>query len=484
MEFEPIICLETHVELKTESKLFCACRVTDGAPPNAHICPVCTGQPGSLPVLNQKAVILALKSGLALHCAINRSSLFARKNYFYPDLPKGYQISQYERPLCGEGFLEIAGDGGRPYRVGIGRIHLEEDAGKLTHAGTVPEGPSFSLVDYNRSGVPLLEIVGDHENNPLRSPKEARSYLEKLRQILRHLEVSDCALERGQFRFDVNISIRPRGAKDFGRRVEIKNMSSFRFAVDALEYEIERHKAILRSGGEVAQETRSFDEARRITAPMRSKEDAPDYRYFPDPDLVEMDIDPAALADIQRTLPELPDQKVARFVQEYGLPAEEASLMTRDKEVSEFFVACTTHSADHKRLARWIVRELFALLKEASLPIDRLPVTPEDFSSLVNLIGKKEVTERMARDILKEMVQKGKDPASIIREKALTPIQDPESLDRILEQVIAENPQAVSKIKEGITKPVHFLVGQVMRKTAGKADPDRLHELIRKRLLP
>ncbi|MBN1626485.1 MAG: Asp-tRNA(Asn)/Glu-tRNA(Gln) amidotransferase subunit GatB, partial [Deltaproteobacteria bacterium] len=327
MEYEYIICFETHVELNTKTKLFCGCRVSYDAPPNTRICPVCTGQPGALPVLNKKAVEYAVKAGLALNCRINTFSRFARKNYFYPDLPKGYQISQYDLPFCEDGYLEITDDGGMPYRVGIKRIHLEEDAGKLMHSSDGKE--DYSLVDYNRSSVPLLEIVTDHERNPMHSLHEARNYLEKLKQTIKYIEISECMMERGQLRCDVNISIRPKGSKEFGNRAEIKNMSSFRFIMEALEYEIKRQKDLIESGKTVMQETRLFDEQKKITLPMRSKEDAPDYRYFPDPDLMEIKLDEDFISNVEKTMPELPDQQLIRIVDQYEIPSGDAIILTR-----------------------------------------------------------------------------------------------------------------------------------------------------------
>ena len=483
MEYDIIICFETHVELKTKRKLFCDCPVKYDAPPNSQVCPVCTGQPGALPVLNKKAVEYTIRAGLALNCDINRYSRFARKNYFYPDLPKGYQISQYERPFCENGYLEITGDDSRPYAVGIKRIHLEEDAAKLVHSSSSFEESDYSLVDYNRSSVPLLEIVADHERNPLRSVKEARAYLEKLRQILRYIEISDCMLEKGQFRCDVNISIRPKGTKRFGNRAEIKNMASFRFIMDALQYEIKRQAEVLEAGGQVDQETRLFDEEKRITLPMRSKEDAPDYRYFPDPDLVELEIDQDFMQNIERGLPELPDQKLNRLIEEFGINKQDALILTEDKNVSDYFGACAGLCQDRRKLSHWIIKELFKLLNEASLPIQECRVSPESFSQLINLITKGDITESIGRTVLEEMFETGGSPNSIIDEKGLKPIQDTDLLVKILDEVISENPEAVGQIRKGLTKPIDFLIGQVMKKTSGRANPKKAGELLRKRLV-
>ena len=483
MDYEPIICFETHVELKTKTKLFCDCPVSYDSPPNSAVCPVCTGQPGALPVLNKKAVQHAVRAGIALNCTINRRSRFARKNYFYPDLPKGYQISQYEQPFCQDGSLEITGDDGRPYAVGIKRIHLEEDAGKLVHSSESFESADYSLVDYNRSSVPLLEIVGDHERNPIRSLQEARGYLEKLRQILQYIGVSDCIIEKGQFRCDVNISIRPRGSGILGNRAEIKNMASFRYILDAIEYEIQRQSEILASGEEVSQETRLFDEQKKVTLPMRSKEDAPDYRYFPDPDLVEVELDLEFIEKIRKGMPELPDQRVDRLIEEYEIPRGEVLILTKNREVSDFFGACAPLTGDKKRLSRWIIKELFTRLNAASLSMENCPVSAENFSKLVNLLSKGEITEAMGRMVLEEMFQRRGDPEEIVATKGLKPIQDLRTLEKILDEVVAENPEVISKVRQGETKPVHYLIGQVMRRTRGKADPEALNRLIREKLL-
>ena len=483
MDYDIIICFETHVELKTKTKLFCDCPVNPDAPPNTQVCPVCTGQPGALPVLNKKAVEFAVRAGLALNCSINNKSRFARKNYFYPDLPKGYQISQYERPFCENGFMEIPGDDGQPYAVGIKRIHLEEDAGKLVHSSESFDSSDYSLVDYNRSSVPLLEIVGDHETNPLRSIKEARVYLEKLHQILKYIDISDCRLERGEFRCDVNVSIRPRGTMEFGNRAEVKNMASFRFIAQALEYEIGRQKEIVESGGRVDQETRLFDEVQRITLPMRSKEDAPDYRYFPDPDLVEGELNDAFIENVRRKIPILPDQKVDTLVNEYGIPKSDALILSKDRQISDYFGACAPLCQDKRKLGNWIVKELFRLLNDTGVSIEKCPIAPEDFSLLINHITKGDITEGIGRTVLDEMFATGHSPDSIIQEKGLQVIQDDDLLDEILQKVLDENPEPLAKIRAGETKSIDYLIGQVMRLTKGKADPKRVRDLIQEKLL-
>lgn len=483
MDFDVIIGFETHVELKTRSKLFCECPVDYEAPPNTRICPVCTGHPGTLPVLNKKAVEFTVRAGLALNCIVNRRSRFARKNYFYPDLPKGYQVSQLDRPFCEDGRLEITADDGKPYAVGIKRVHLEEDAGKLVHSSSSFEESEHSLVDYNRSTVPLIEIVTDHEKNPIRSTQEARAYLEKLRRTLRYIEVSDCNMEKGQFRCDVNVSLRPKESQGYGSRAEIKNMASFKFIAEALDHEIKRQRDILESGGDIPQETRLFDEAKRATFLMRSKEDAPDYRYFPDPDLQEIELSEAFVDKIRKEMPELPDQSVNRLIAQYALMKEDALILTRDKAVADYFSACASVAEDRKRLSRWILKDLFRLLKKSALPIDQCPVPPEEFADLVNRITRGEITEKMGRQILEEMFERGVPAGSIIVEKGLKPIRDSKALDGFIDEVIAENPDVVAKIKEGSTKPMDYLIGQVMKKTRGKANPKHLADLIQKRLL-
>jgi aspartyl-tRNA(Asn)/glutamyl-tRNA(Gln) amidotransferase subunit B len=428
-------------------------------------------------------VQFAVRAGLALNCVVNRRCRFARKNYFYPDLPKGYQISQYESPFCQNGYLEIPGYDGKPYAVGIKRVHLEEDAGKLVHSSSSFEASDYSLVDYNRASVPLLEIVTDHERNPVRSVQEARTYLEKLRQMLRYIEISDCIIEKGQFRCDVNISLRSKGSDTYGNRAEIKNMASLRFIMDALEYEIQRQSDILRSGGGLRQETRLFDERKKITLPMRSKEDAPDYRYFPDPDLLEIDLDQEFIEKIREKMPELPDQKVDRLIEEYGIPKSDVLILTKDKSVSDYFVACAHLCEDRKRLSRWIIKELFTLLKKSSTTMDKCPVAPADFSRLVQLVSQGEITDRMGRTILEEMFERRVSPDAVIEEKELKPIHDLSALEEAVAAVLAENPDVVAKIKQGNKKPVDYLIGQVMKKTHGKAQPKDLGRLIKKKLL-
>jgi len=482
MKYESVICFETHVALNTRSKLFCSCPVEYGALPNTHICPVCTGQPGVLPVLNKKAVEYGILTGLALNCSINQKSGFARKNYFYPDLPKGYQITQYESPLCENGYLEISDGNNCTLPVGIKRIHLEEDAGKMVHTLDDADSAEPSYVDYNRSGISLLEIVADHTRNPIQTLDQAHTYLTTLQQILRYIGISDCSIEKGQFRCDVNVSLRPEGSKQFGNRTEIKNMTSFKFILKAVEYEIKRQTQILVSGKQVKQETRWFDEDKKITRLLRTKEDAPDYRYFPEPDLPDILIDPDFISNIKTTVPELPDEKRNRFMDQYHLTQDEAILLTRDKDISDFFEACVPGCKDHKKLTRWIIKDLFTLLNETSQNLKDSSLSPEQFAVLINNISQGTITEKTGRSVLKEIFETGESPDALIKRKNLKSIQDSALLEKLCSQVITDNQEAAEKIRQGNTKPLNYLVGQVMKKTSGKADPGSVRRLIQDKL--
>jgi len=483
MDYDVIICFEIHAELDTESKLFCSCSTKPGAPPNTHICPVCTGHPGTLPVLNRKAVEHCVKTGVALNCRINSHARFARKNYFYPDLPKGYQISQYELPLCEDGSFEIEGDDGQPYAVGIKRIHLEEDAGKLVHSARSFDEAEYSLVDYNRAGVPLIEIVADHTRNPIRSLPEAKRYLEGIRQTLQYIGVSECIIEEGQFRCDVNVSIRPKGYDGFLERSEIKNMASFRAIMDALNYEIKRQAEVIESGGHLVQETRLYDEEKGITLPMRSKEDAPDYRYFPEPDLVELQITEQFMEHLRREMPELPQLRAQRLVSQYGITETEALLLTRQKEISDFFENSFKFCQDARRLATWISKDLFRLLNDNSLDIRSCPITPENFGKLLAMICNGQLTDTIGRMVLGEMFVTGKAPDVIVEEKDLRPINRDDALGELVDGVINANPDAVKKVQSGQDQPLNFLIGQVMRQTKGKANPHKVRKLLSDKLL-
>jgi aspartyl-tRNA(Asn)/glutamyl-tRNA(Gln) amidotransferase subunit B len=482
MEYDVIIGFEIHAELKTATKLFCDCEVSYGAPQNTHICPLCTGQPGALPVLNKQAIEYCVRAGLALNCSINNNSLFARKNYFYPDLPKGYQISQYEMPLCENGYVTINGEDGEAYPVGIKRIHLEEDAGKLVHSSESIGSSEHSLIDYNRSGIPLIEIVSDHETNPLRSLNEARSYLEQVRQILRYTEVSDCIIEKGQFRADVNISLKEKGSNEFGNRSEIKNMTSFKFITEALDYEIKRQSQLLKAGKKIEQETRLFNEEKKTTHPMRTKEDAPDYRYFPDPDLIELELDKEFVDMIKKGKRVLPDELFNLITEKYKVPKEHALLLTRNKAVANYFSECAPFSTDHKKLASWIINNLIPRLQENSQSIETTNMEPKDFASLINMISSSDVTDKIGKDVLSEMISSGKSPEIIIEEKGFKPVEDEEKLNAFLDNAFNSLPEIIEQIKAGETKAINVLIGQVMRESDGKANANKLKEMILERI--
>jgi len=478
MNFDVIICFEVHAELDTKTKLFCKCSTNSDAPPNTNVCPVCTGQPGALPVLNRMAVEHCVRAGLSLNCNIANHAGFARKNYFYPDLPKGYQISQFEFPFCTDGFLEIMDDNGKDYKVGIKRVHLEEDAGKLLHSSGSLKTSKYSLVDFNRAGVPLIEIVADHTRNPIRSLTEARLYLEKIRQILRYIGVSKCRMEKGELRCDANISLRQKGSKEFGNRVEMKNMASFKLVLEALSYEIKRQSEKLRAGETIIQETRLYDEVSKVTVPMRSKENAPDYRYFPEPDLVDIDLDRGYIEKLTKETPELPEQKANRIRKDYGIPVADAVILTKERAVSDYFLSCASLCSDKRRVSKWIIKELFKLLNASSIPIEKCPVTPERFSMLINLLSNGDITDIIGRAVLEEMFHDETEPLDIIKKKGLEPIENKDELKKTVDTVLLENRGAVSQIRQGNTKSISYLIGQVMKKTNGRANPKETRDLI------
>jgi aspartyl-tRNA(Asn)/glutamyl-tRNA(Gln) amidotransferase subunit B len=478
MEFEAVIGLEVHAQLLTETKIFCSCKNEFGAPPNTNVCPVCLGMPGSLPVLNKKAVEYAVKAALALNCKINRYSVFARKHYFYPDLPKAYQITQYELPFAENGWIEIEKKDGTKKRIRIRRIHMEEDAGKTIHGEGFDEN---SYVDLNRAGTPLIEIVSEPD---ISTPEEARLYMQKLRDILVWIGVNDGNLEEGSLRCDANVSIRPKGSKELGTRTEIKNVNSFRFIQKALEYEIERQIKVVKSGGEVVQETRLFDSSKGVTKTMRTKEEAEDYRYFPEPDLPPLIIDDEWLQSIKESLPELPDQVKERFVSEFEITPYDASILVRDRNLAEFFEkAARSYKGEAKRVANLIISDYLGILNEEKLSIDESPVKPEDIAELLNLVDKGTISLRVAKeDVLPEMVKSGKSPSAIVEEKGLVQISDESALKEIIKKVVSNNEKAVKQYREGNEKQkqkaVKFLIGQVMKETRGKANPKLLNELI------
>jgi len=474
--YEPVVGLEVHAELATESKVFCGCATGFGAPPNSRTCPVCLGLPGVLPVLNEKAVDYALRVALALECEILSPCIFERKNYYYPDLPKNYQISQKRRPLGRSGRLEIAVNGASKW-IGIDDVHLEEDTGKLLH----PEGAGddYSLVDYNRSGMPLLEIVGAPD---LRSPDEVSAYMTGIRELLLYLGVSECRMEEGQLRFEANISLRPAGAQEYGTRVELKNLNSFRSVLRCLEYEIERQEQVLRGGGRVEQETRLWDEAAGVSEAMRSKEEAQDYRYFPEPDLVPLVIDAEWLERVRAELPELPRARRRRFVEQLGLSGYDAGILSAEPELADYFEAVLAAGVEAKTAANWVSGEFLRHVNERGIGVGAASVTPERLAELVHLVERGAVTANAAKEVLAEMFESGRAAQKIIEERGLAQMQDEGELEAIVERAIAENPDGVADFQAGRKQALGFLVGQVMKATRGRANPQAVNELLRKHL--
>ena len=477
MEYEPVIGLEVHAQLLTRSKIFCGCSTTFGEEPNTLTCPVCTGQPGSLPVLNRKAVEFAIKLGLATSCRIAPLSLFARKNYFYPDLPKGYQISMYEYPLALEGFIEI-GSRNDKKRIKLIRIHMEEDAGKLKH-GESPETAAFSYVDFNRTGVPLVEIVSGPD---IRSPEEAGDYLRKLRAILQYLEICTGNMEEGSFRCDANVSVRPKGQKEFGTRTEVKNMNSFRHVEKALEYEIKRQIQVLEDGEEVVQETRLWDANQAITVSMRGKEEAHDYRYFPDPDLVPLKIDEAWVEDVRKSLPEMPGQKKDRFVREYQIPEYDAEILTATKAMANYYEECVRRFPEPKTVSNWMMGDLLKELKRDEREIDQCPVTPQHLAEMLSMMKSGTISGKIAKDVFEEMYRTGDRPDKIVKEKGWVQILDTGEIEKAIALVMEANPKQVEDYRKGKEKIFGFFVGEVMKLTKGKANPKMVNDLLQKKL--
>jgi aspartyl-tRNA(Asn)/glutamyl-tRNA(Gln) amidotransferase subunit B len=479
MRYEPIIGLEVHAQLLTESKIFCGCATKFGQSPNQNTCPVCAGFPGVLPVLNKKVVEFALKAGLATHSKITDASILARKNYFYPDLPKGYQISQYERPICTNGYLEVEVNGA-PKRVRLTRIHMEEDAGKSIHDA---HGDS-SLVDLNRAGVPLLEIVSEPD---IHTCAEAGAYLRTLRQILQYLGICDGNMEEGSFRCDANISIRPAGTETLGTKIEIKNLNSFRAVEKALEYEIERQINTLSDGGKLAQETRLWDENREETRSMRSKESAHDYRYFPDPDLLPLVIEEEWIDKIRASLPELPTDRKARFMSGYSLPSYDAELLTSRKDVADYFeTAVKAAHANPKALSNWILGDLFYVLKQRKLDdqlyISSWPVPAQHLAEMVQLIDQGKISGKIGKTVFEELLDSGKSPHQIVGEKGLEQVSNTDTITTAVEQVLAANPQQLKQYKSGNEKVFGFFIGQIMKATQGRANPQKVNEVLREKL--
>jgi aspartyl-tRNA(Asn)/glutamyl-tRNA(Gln) amidotransferase subunit B len=478
VKYEPVIGLEVHAQLLTESKIFCGCSSQFGRGPNENACPVCAGFPGVLPVLNKKVVEFAITAGLATRCEISRSSVLARKNYFYPDLPKGYQISQYELPICVNGVVEIELDG-VPKQIRLTRIHMEEDAGKNIHDA---HGDA-SLVDLNRAGVPLLEIVTEPD---MRTAAEAGAYLRTLRGILKYLGVCDGNMEEGSFRCDANVSVRPEGSETFGTKIEIKNLNSFKAVEKALEFEIERQTETLSEGGKLIQETRLWDENREETRSMRSKESAHDYRYFPDPDLLPLVIDDAWIGEVRAALPELPSARKTRFLSEYGLPVYDAELITSRKDIADYFESAVRTYSNAKALCNWIVGDLFRVLKERKLDeqlyISGWPVAAQHLAEMVRLTDQGKISGRIAKTVFEAMLDSGKSPAQIVSEAGLEQVSDAGSIEAAVDQAIAANAKQVTQYQSGNEKVFGYLVGQIMKATQGKANPQKVNEILRDKL--
>ena len=474
MEYEAVIGLEVHAQLLTESKIFCGCSTKFGAAPNTHTCPVCLGMPGVLPVLNRKVVEFTIRLALATNCKIASSSRFARKNYFYPDLPKGYQISQYELPLAQQGWIDIEVNG-ESKRIGITRIHLEEDAGKLIHDETQP----LSYVDFNRTGVPLVEVVSEPD---LRTPEEASIFLKKLRDIVRYLDICDGNMEEGSLRCDANISLRPAGSTALGVKTEVKNINSFRFVQRALEYEIKRQRAILEQGGTIVQETRLWDSNAGLTHGMRGKEEAHDYRYFPDPDLVPVLIDEQWIEKVRSELPELPEAKKARFMKDYGLSEQDAVVLIGSKELATYYEACVALFPQPKMVSNWITSELLRELNKDQREIDQCPVKPEDLANLLKLIDDGVISGKIAKNIFEEMYSTQKSPKRIIEEKGLEQVTDEGEIRSVIDTVLTAHPSQVKDYRKGKEKLLGFFVGQVMKQTRGKANPKIVNEILREKL--
>lgn len=473
LEFEPVIGLEVHVQLKTKSKIFCACPTEFGAPPNTNTCPVCLGYPGSLPVLNHQAYLYGIRIGLALSCKIAERLKFDRKNYFYPDLPKAYQISQFDRPICYEGRLVIDTEEGEK-TIGITRAHMEEDAGKLLH-----EARDGSVVDFNRAGVPLVEIVSEPD---LRNPEDAYQYLTSLKAILQYIEVSDCDMEKGSLRCDANVSVRPKGESKFGTKVEIKNLNSFNAVKKALYYEIERQSEAVRGKEKIRQETRLWNDAKAITLPMRSKEEAHDYRYFPEPDLVPFTVSRELVKQTAAAMVELPRARKLRFMKDFGLSEYDARVLTQEKKLAHYFEDCVREGASPKMASNWIQSELLGKMYERGETLETVKVTAASLAGLTQLIEKATISGKIAKDVFIEMLETGKSAQAIVKEKNLVQVTDESAIQKAAEAVLAANPKSVEDYKKGKTNALTYLMGQMMKETRGKANPAVANKILKELL--
>ena len=479
MQYEAVIGLEVHAQLKTKSKIFCSCNTQFGSKPNRNTCPVCLGMPGVLPVLNREVVTSAIKMGLATNCAIASFCRFARKNYFYPDLPKGYQISQYELPLCEKGDLTINLNGSKKKIIGITRIHMEEDAGKLIHGENLGV-PDSSYVDFNRTGVPLIEIVSEPD---MRTPEEAREYLLKIKAVLEYLDICDCNMEEGSLRCDANVSLRPAGEEELGTKTELKNMNSFRNVQRAIEFEIKRQASILNDGEKIVQESRLWDVGKNESVPMRTKEEAHDYRYFPDPDLVPIVVNNEWVENIRKDLPELPDNKRKRFVEQYKIPEYDAGVLTSSLPLADYYEKCVKLFPEFKTVSNWIMGDILRMLKTNDKEIADCPVTPKNLTDMLKMIEDKTISGKIAKTVFEEMYVSGQPPMEIVKKKGLVQISDEESILKIIQEVLDKNQAEVEAYRKGKIKLLGFFVGQVMKASQGKANPETVNKMLKENLL-
>ena len=478
MKYEAVIGLEIHSELKTRTKIFCGCATKFGADQNTHTCPVCLGLPGVLPVVNKKVVEFAIKAGLATNCTINTYSKFDRKNYYYPDLPKNFQTSQYDLPIAEHGFVDIIVDGNKK-RIRLTRIHMEEDAGKLVHSGATIKDSDSSNVDYNRTGVPLIEIVSEPD---MRSAAEARAYMEKIKSILEYIDVSNCRMEEGNLRADINVSLRPVGEEKLGTRTEMKNINSFKSLEDAINYEIERQAEVLDDGGKIVQETRTWDPVRGITLSMRSKEEAHDYRYMPEPDLPPIVTTPEEIESFRKSLPELPDAKKDRLMEKFGLSEYDANILTSTRAMADYFDRVVELGSDPKTAANWIMGDLSKNLNAENLTIDQSPVEAERLAKMISLVANGTISGKIAKSLFVEMWKSKDDPEKIVKDKGMVQITDTSAIEKIIDEVIEKNPKPVEEFKAGKKKAIGALVGQVMKLSKGKANPQIVNKLLEEKL--